>query len=134
MVSQNIEDYLETIFLFIKEKKRPVKTTELARLMNVQPAAVTSMAKKLSHDGLIHYEPYVGIYLDEDGEEIAKNTLRKHRIIEYFLTEFLNLDLDFAKDEACKIEHVVSDKTIEKLYEFIDKPEKCPHGENINLK
>lgn len=134
MVSQNIEDYLENIFLFIKEKKRPVKTTELAKLMNVQPAAVTSMAKKLSSDGLIHYEPYVGIYLDKMGEEIAKTTLRKHRIIEYFLTEVLELDLEFAKEEACKIEHAISDKTIEKLYEFIDRPEKCPHGKNINLK
>ncbi|AVB75766.1 Iron dependent repressor, metal binding and dimerization domain [Methanococcus maripaludis] len=51
-----------------------------------------------------------------------------------FLTEILGLDLEFAQEEACKIEHAVSDKTIEKLYEFIDRPEKCPHGYKINLK
>ncbi|MBM7408617.1 metal-dependent transcriptional regulator [Methanococcus maripaludis] len=134
MVSQNIEDYLENIFLFIKENKRPVKTTELAKLMKVQPAAVTSMAKKLHGDGLIDYQPYIGINLKDSGEKIAKETIRKHRIIEYFLTEILGLDLEFAQEEACKIEHAVSDKTIEKLYEFIDRPEKCPHGYKINLK
>ncbi|AEF95717.1 metal-dependent transcriptional regulator [Methanotorris igneus] len=131
MPSANMEDYLEKIYLFTKNKNRPIKTTELAKLLNVKPSAITDMAKKMSKEGYIIYEPYVGISLSEEGEKIAKKTLRKHRIIETFLTNFLGMDLDKAYEEACKIEHVVSDETVERLYSFMNKPKTCPHGENI---
>ncbi|MBP2144403.1 DtxR family Mn-dependent transcriptional regulator [Methanococcus voltae] len=131
MISPNIEDYLESIHMFTQKEQRPVKTTELANLLGVKPAAVTGMAKKLSSEGYIIYEPYVGIKLDEKGELIARKILRKHRIIEHFLTDCLDLDLEKACKEACKLEHSMSDETIEKLYEFIKKPKTCPHGEEI---
>ncbi|MDK2789937.1 MAG: DtxR family transcriptional regulator, Mn-dependent transcriptional regulator [Methanothermococcus sp.] len=131
MVSSNIEDYLEKICIFIKKNGRPVRTTELAKILDVKPAAITSMAKKLSNEGYIIYEPYVGIRLDKKGEEIAKKIIRKHRIIETFLTEYLKFDLDYAQEEACKIEHAVSDEVIERLHEFMGRPKKCPHGKDI---
>ncbi|MCS3901945.1 metal-dependent transcriptional regulator [Methanococcus voltae] len=131
MISPNIEDYLESIHMFTQKEHRPVKTTELANILGVKPAAVTGMAKKLSSEGYIIYEPYVGIKLDEKGELIARNILRKHRILEHFLTDYLDIELEKASEEACKLEHAMSDETIEKLYEFIEKPKKCPHGEKI---
>ena len=72
MISSNIEDYLERIHLFIQKHKRPVKTTELAKILNVNPSAITSMAKKLHSEGYVIYEPYVGILLSKKGEEVAK--------------------------------------------------------------
>ncbi|EHP85464.1 metal-dependent transcriptional regulator [Methanotorris formicicus] len=124
MISSNIEDYLERIYIFIQKHKRPVKTTELARILHVNPSAITSMAKKLHSEGYIIYEPYVGIQLTEKGEEIAKKVIRKHRIIEDFLKEFLKLDEKKATEEACKIEHAISEETVEKLYDFMIKIKK----------
>ncbi|MBP2173135.1 metal-dependent transcriptional regulator [Methanococcus voltae] len=131
MVSPNIEDYLEHIHIFTRKEQRPVKTTELANLLGVKPAAVTGMAKKLSSEGYIIYEPYVGIKLDEKGELIARKILRKHLIIEHFLVDCLGVDLKDACNEACKLEHSMSDDTIERLYVYMKKPATCPHGEKI---
>ncbi|WP_292459725.1 metal-dependent transcriptional regulator [Methanothermococcus sp.] len=121
MLSSNIEDYLERIYIFIQKNKRPVKTTELAKILNVNPSAITSMAKKLHAEGYVVYEPYVGILLSKKGEEVAKKTIRKHRIIESFLKNCLGIDAHKSSEEACKMEHVISEETIEKLYEFMNK-------------
>ena len=124
MVSSNIEDYLENIYLFVQKHKRPIKTTELANMLNVNPSAITSMAKKLHSEGYVIYEPYVGIILSEKGEIIAKKTLRKHDIIEEFLRDYLNIDAKKSSEEACKLEHAISEETVEKLYEFMNKLKK----------
>ena len=124
MVSSNIEDYLENIYLFVKRYKRPIKTTELANILNVNPSAITSMAKKLHSEGYVIYEPYVGIMLSEKGKDIAKRTLRKHIILEEFLKTYLKVDAKKSSEEACKLEHAVSEETIEKLYEFMNKLKK----------
>ncbi|WP_421077826.1 metal-dependent transcriptional regulator [Methanothermococcus sp. Ax23] len=130
MISSNIEDYLERIYLFIQKHKRPVKTTELAKILNVNPSAITSMAKKLHSEGYVIYEPYVGILLSKKGEEVAKKTIRKHRIIETFLRDCLGMDADKSSEEACRIEHAISEETIEKLYEFINKLKSKKGNEN----
>jgi DtxR family Mn-dependent transcriptional regulator len=124
MISSNIEDYLEKIYLFIQKHDRPVRTTELAQLLNINPSAITSMAKKLHSKGYILYEPYIGIRLTEKGEKVAKKIIRKHELIELFLRDYLKLDGKKASEEACKIEHVISDETIEKLYDYMNKSKK----------
>ncbi|UXM85044.1 metal-dependent transcriptional regulator [Methanococcus aeolicus] len=124
MISSNIEDYLETIYLFIKKNDRPIRTTELAQLLNINPSAITSMAKKLHSKGYILYEPYIGIRLTEKGKEVAKKIIRKHKIIESFLRDYLKLDEKKASEEACKIEHVISDETIAKLYDYMNESKK----------
>ncbi|ABR57048.1 iron dependent repressor [Methanococcus aeolicus Nankai-3] len=124
MISSNIEDYLETIYLFIKKNDRPIRTTELAQLLNINPSAITSMAKKLHSKEYILYEPYIGIRLTEKGKEVAKKIIRKHKIIESFLRDYLKLDEKKASEEACKIEHVISDETITKLYNYMNESKK----------
>ncbi|AEH07460.1 metal-dependent transcriptional regulator [Methanothermococcus okinawensis] len=130
MVSSNIEDYLEQIYLFIQKNKRPIKTTELAKILNVNPSAITSMAKKLHSEGYVIYEPYVGILLTKKGEDVAKKTIRKHRIIETFLKDYLGVDKNIASEEACKMEHTVSEDTIDKLYNFMNKLRKEKEEQN----
>ncbi|XRP96574.1 metal-dependent transcriptional regulator [Methanocaldococcus sp. 16A] len=120
-MSQSIEDYLERIYLFTKENNRPIKTTELAKLLNIKPSAVTNMAKKLHKLGYINYEPYIGISLTEKGLEEAKKILDKHKTIKTFLVEFLALDEKTASEEACKLEHAMSDEVLERLKNFIEK-------------
>ncbi|XRO75144.1 metal-dependent transcriptional regulator [Methanocaldococcus sp. 28A] len=120
-MSQSIEDYLERIYLFTKENNRPIKTTELAKLLNIKPSAVTNMAKKLHKLGYINYEPYIGLSLTEKGIEKAKKILDKHKTIKIFLVEFLGLDEKTASEEACKLEHAMSDEVLERLKIFIEK-------------
>lgn len=83
-MSQSIEDYLERIYLFIKENNRPIKTTELAKLLNIKPSAVTNMAKKLHRLGYVNYEPYIGITLTEKGIEEAKKYWTNIKQLKYF--------------------------------------------------
>jgi len=120
-MSQSIEDYLERIYLFTKENNRPIKTTELAKLLNIKPSAVTNMAKKLHKLGYIDYKPYIGISLTEKGIEEAKKILDKHKTIKTFLVEFLGLDEKTASEEACKLEHALSDEVLGRLKIFIEK-------------
>ena len=120
-MSKSIEDYLEKIYLFIKENNRPIKTTELAKLLDIKPSAVTNMAKKLQELGYVNYEPYVGITLTEKGEEKAKKVWDKHKTIKMFLVECLELDEKTASEEACRLEHVLSNGTLERLKIFMEK-------------
>ena len=120
-MSQSVEDYLERIYLFIKENNRPIKTTELAKLLNIKPSAVTNMAKKLHKLGYVNYEPYIGITLTEKGIKEAEKILDKHRTIKMFLVECLGLDEKTASEEACKLEHALSDEILERLKIFMEK-------------
>ncbi|ACV24587.1 metal-dependent transcriptional regulator [Methanocaldococcus fervens] len=120
-MTQSIEDYLEKIYLFTKENNRPIKTTELAKLLDIKPSAVTNMAKKLQELGYVNYEPYVGITLTEKGEDKAKEVWDKHKTLRIFLEKFLGLDEKTASEEACKLEHALSDKTLKKLKDFMEK-------------
>ncbi|ACX72606.1 MAG: metal-dependent transcriptional regulator [Methanococci archaeon] len=119
-MSQSVEDYLERIYLFVKENNRPVKTTELAKLLNIKPSAVTNMAKRLHKLGYVYYEPYIGITLTEKGMKKAEKIFEKHKTIKLFLTEFLGLDEETASEEACKLEHALSDEILKRLKEFME--------------
>ncbi|MEO2116958.1 MAG: metal-dependent transcriptional regulator [Methanocaldococcus sp.] len=120
-MTQSIEDYLEKIYLFTKKNNRPIKTTELAKLLNIKPSAVTNMAKKLQELGYVNYEPYIGITLTEKGKNRAKKVWDKHETLKTFLIEFLGLDEKTASEEACKLEHAISEKTLKKLKDFMER-------------
>ncbi|HIP16918.1 MAG TPA: metal-dependent transcriptional regulator [Methanothermococcus okinawensis] len=118
-MSESIENFLEKIYLFSKDKNRPIKTTELAKLLNIKPSAVTNMAKKLHKLNYVIYEPYVGITLTTKGIKRAKTILDKHSTIKVFLTECLGLNNERANEEACKLEHALSDDTLQRLKHFM---------------
>ncbi|HIQ32061.1 MAG TPA: metal-dependent transcriptional regulator [Methanothermococcus okinawensis] len=124
-MSESIEDFLEKVYIFTRDKNRPVKTTELAKLLNIKPPAITNMAKKLHKLGYVEYEPYIGIRLTEKGMEKAKIIMEKHRTIEKFLVECLGLDKEVAYREACKLEHAMSDKVFKRFKKFVEEYVKC---------
>jgi DtxR family Mn-dependent transcriptional regulator len=128
--SRSIEEYLEAIYkLSIKE--RPVKTTKIAELLGVAPASVTEMIKKLSELGYIEYIPYKGVVLTKDGMKIGEKVTRRHRLIEVFLRRILNIKRESIHDEACEMEHSLSDATEKSLCRFLGQPARCPDGEVI---
>jgi len=106
-VSSEVEEYLETIYR-LKEKGKDAKTSEVAEELGVSSPSVSEMFKKLASEGLIKYNRYKGASLTKNGEEIGSGILRKHRLIEKFLM-LLGVKRKI-HDEACALEHAVSDE------------------------
>ncbi|RPI18284.1 MAG: metal-dependent transcriptional regulator [Ignavibacteriae bacterium] len=128
--SKSKEDYLKYIFLLQSEDKK-VTTSALAGKLNISPASVSEMVAKLSKEGLIKNTPYHGFQLTKQGEKIAVNLVRKHRLIEVFLQEHLKYRWEEVHNEAEKLEHVCSDVFIDKLEEYLNFPKFDPHGDPI---
>lgn len=121
------EDYLSTIYKF-RDDGGEIKPNLIAESLSISNAAVTDMLRKLSTDGLVIYKKYKGIKLTVEGENYAKNMVRRHRIWETFLNQVLGISWDKVHDEAEKLEHSSSDELINKIEEYLDFPESDPHG------
>jgi len=113
-----LEDYLEAIYL-IKKTKKIVKVKDIAIALKIKLPSVTEMIRKLSRKGLVKYEKYGYIELTKKGELLARKIYKKHEILFNFLTKFLGLDKKTALQDACKMEHGLSKKTLNKLIKFI---------------
>lgn len=125
MKSESVEEYLEAIYKF-NEKGEAAKTTELAEKLNVSPPSVTEMIKKFANEGLIEYEPYKGAILTGKGMALAQKVVRKHRLLERFLQDFLGLKREKVHEEACKLEHSLSDEASAALCKVLNVPKTCP--------
>lgn len=121
------EDYLSAIYKFRNEDGE-IKPNLIADTLDISNAAVTDMLRKLSTDGLVVYKKYKGIKLTVEGENYAKNMVRRHRIWETFLNRILGMPWDKVHDEAEKLEHSSSDELINRIEEYLDYPETDPHG------
>jgi DtxR family Mn-dependent transcriptional regulator len=120
MLSENVEEYLEAICRLAERGVRPT-TTHIARELRVSPPSVSEMLKRLDGMGFLKYEPYRGARLTPKGKTIGKHMLKKHRLIERFLAG-IGLSGRKIHQEACKLEHSVSDD-LEKLIEKeMEKP------------
>ncbi len=119
-LSQSSEDYLETIYI-IKEKQGNIRIKDIAKHLNVKLPSVTFAIKKLAKKNLVIYEKYGLVKLTKKGEEIAKNTYKKHKTLSEFFIKILKIDEKTASKEACKMEHGLSKKTLNKLILFINK-------------
>ena len=141
MPSLTVENYLKAALqITLKSKRESVSTGELAENLGVSPGTVSSMLKSLAEskteDGelrppLVNYKPYEGISLTEEGRRIALRMLRRHRLIELFLAQTLDLSWDQVHEEAENMEHAVSDILIDRIDEFLGRPECDPHGDPI---
>ena len=125
------ENYLKAIFKLSGELGRSVSTNDLAEELNSKASSVTDMLKKLHEKKWIKYQPYKGATLNRKGRLIAANVVRKHRLWEVFLVEKLNFKWDEIHDLAEQLEHIVDDKLIQRLDEFLGFPEVDPHGDPI---
>lgn len=132
---QNIskEDYLSAIYKF-KDENGETKAKKIAEKLGISNAAVTDMLKKLSKDKFIKYQKYKGISLTQNGEEYARNIVRRHRIWEVFLHQIVGMPWDKVHDEAHNLEHSASDNLINRMEEMLDFPEYDPHGDPIPSK
>jgi DtxR family Mn-dependent transcriptional regulator len=130
-ITESIEEYTEGIWRLERETQT-VGTGEIAQYMNVAPASVTMMLKRLAELGLVEHLPYQGVRCTEKGELLAVNLLRKHRLLERLLVDFLELPWDGVHDLACKLEHYISMEVADRIERAMNYPTTCPHGNSID--
>lgn len=121
-ISSNMEDYLETIHL-LEQERRTVRIKDIAREMRITMPSVSSAVKNLENQGLVTHSRYDSVELTQKGAQIAEAVYKRHRVIKYFLSEVLGLASDIAEKDACRIEHNISEETLDKLIQFIGKME-----------
>jgi DtxR family Mn-dependent transcriptional regulator len=122
---KSYEDYLKTVYE-LSRNGNAVSTTEISRALDVAPASVTEMLKKLSEKGYIEYSPYHGTMLTSGGRRIAEKMARKHRLLERFLYDVLKIDKVRVHSQACEMEHSLSDDAEESLCRLLKHPDYCP--------
>lgn len=130
MSSQSIEDYIKAIFQISRGDAR-VQTSAIAERLDLRPASVSNMMRRLTKLGLVEHEPYRGVKLTEDGDHLARRMIRRHRLIERFLSEYLGYPWDAVHAEAEKLEHAVSQRFVEALDRLLQNPGTDPHGAPI---
>lgn len=125
-LTENVEMYLKYIFLLSQRNGGPAKTGEISHYLKVAPSSVTEMLERLKDDDLVRYRKYHGATLTRPGREVAVRILKRHCTMEYFLVQALRVPEGRFHDEACEMEHVLSDDTARRLRRLIDQPETCP--------
>ena len=132
--SSTVENYLKAIYLGVSAlspNQRLLPMGQLASALGVAPGTATTMVKTLAESGLAEYEPYSGVTLTPAGERLAALVLRRHRLIELFLVQVMGFRWDEVHDEAEQLEHVVSERLIDRMDEMLGRPEADPHGDPI---
>jgi DtxR family Mn-dependent transcriptional regulator len=104
---------------------------QVASALGVTPGTATTMVKALAESGLAEYEPYSGVRLTASGEKLAGLVLRRHRLVEAFLVQVMGMSWAEVHDDAEQLEHVVSDRLIDRIDEMLGRPTHDPHGDPI---
>ena len=131
MLSIIIENYLKSIFHLTQNENNRITTTELAKYMNVKSASITDMMQRLEGMDLVDYKKYQGVILTNLGRKRAIDLVRKHRLWEVFLVEKLQFNWSEVHIVAEQLEHIHSDKLIDKVENFLGNPKWDPHGDPI---
>ncbi|MDR6969056.1 DtxR family Mn-dependent transcriptional regulator [Flavobacterium arsenatis] len=125
------ENYLKAIYHLSLFQKKGVNTNAIAKMIDSKASSVTDMIKKLAEKNLVKYQKYQGVSLTAEGLLEAKMIVRKHRLWEVFLVEKLDFSWDEVHDVAEELEHINSEKLINKLDAFLGFPTEDPHGDPI---
>ncbi len=129
-LSGPVEDYLKAIY-DLELVGAPASTNDIADRLAISPASVSGMVRRLADQGLITHEPYRGVRLTGDGRRAALRTLRRHRILECYLTEVLGYPWDRVHAEAERLEHAASEELVERMAAALGDPVQDPHGAPI---
>ena len=129
-LSRSVEDYLKAIY-GLSQGEDSASTSSIAETLDVQPASVTGMIKRLAESGLLQHVPYRGVRLTEAGQREALRVLRRHRILETYLCERLGYPWDDVHSEAEHLEHAASEELIERMADALGFPSHDPHGAPI---
>ncbi len=124
-ISENIEEYLEVLYKF-GSRSDFVSTTTLSKELKIAPGSVTQMLKKLEDLGYIEYTPYKGAVLTDNGMKTSQKITRKHRILERFLKDVLKIKDENIHNQACEMEHSLSDEAERALCYMLNHPDTCP--------
>ena len=129
-LTPSVEDYLKAIYRLSREGG-PASTSDIAAALGLSAPSVSGMIKRLSEQGLLEHVPYRGVELTAAGRLSALRILRRHRLIESYLVEFLGYSWDSVHEEAERLEHAVSDRLIERIADALGNPQFDPHGDPI---
>lgn len=129
-LTRSVEDYLKAIYR-LSPQGRAASTSEIAQRLELSPASVSGMVKRLSEQGLLEHVPYRGVQLTAEGRRAALRMLRRHRLIEAYLVAFLGYTWDTVHEEAERLEHAVSDTLVERMAAVLGNPAVDPHGDPI---
>src|SRR3954468_192019 len=132
--SSTVENYLKAIHhgqSVLPKGQRLLPMGHIAAAVSVTPGTATTMVKALAESGLAEYEPYSGVRLTAAGEKLAGLVLRRHRLVELFLVQVMGMSWDEVHDDAEQLEHVVSDRLIDRIDEMLGRPTHDPHGDPI---
>jgi DtxR family Mn-dependent transcriptional regulator len=125
-----VEDYLKSIY-HLTSQGGFATTSDIAGMLEIAPPSVSGMMKRLSETGLIEHVPYRGVQLTAQGRRAALQMIRRHRILEVYLTQQLGYDWGDVHDEAERLEHAVSEKLIDRMAGALGDPRYDPHGAPI---
>jgi len=129
-LSRSVEDYLKAIYALSKSGE-VASTSAIADALEVQPASVTGMVKRLAESGFLQHAPYRGVQLTPSGAREALRILRRHRVLETYLTERLGYSWEDVHEEAERLEHAASEDLVERMAEALGNPSHDPHGAPI---
>jgi DtxR family Mn-dependent transcriptional regulator len=132
--SSTVENYLKAIHQgqsSLAPDQRLVPMGQVASALGVTPGTATTMVKALAESGLADYEPYSGVRLSAAGEKLAGLVLRRHRLVELFLVQVMGMSWADVHDDAEQLEHVVSERLIDRIDEMLGRPTHDPHGDPI---
>ncbi len=130
-LTESIEEYTEGIYR-LQEELAEVSTGDIAKYMNVSPASATTMLRRLVEMGLATHTPYQGVRLTQKGEALSIALLRKHRLVERMLVDFLELPWEDVHELACKLEHYLSEDVTDRIAKALGYPKTCPHGNPVD--
>jgi DtxR family Mn-dependent transcriptional regulator len=129
LLSESLEDYLETIYKLVRDRK-VARVKEIAQARGVKMASVSTAMHRLSEMGFIHYNQREFIELTPEGEEMARRTMSRHELLVRFFSEILTVSLENAERDACSVEHALSDESVDRMVRFFEFLKRCPKGDN----
>ena len=129
--SEAVEDYAKALHALSTRSDGPVSTSALAERLGVSPGSVTAMLKRMDEFGLVDHLPYHGARLTAEGEKVALEVIRHHRLLESYLAEVLGMPWDRVHDEAEVLEHYISEELEERIASALGDPVRDPHGDPI---
>lgn len=119
-MTASLEDYLEAV-LMLSQSNSEVRLTDIAAMLNVSKPSANRAVNTLKQNGFLSHETYGAITLTPEGETYAASVLHRHKLLKHFLNDTLGVNEATAEEDACKMEHVMSAETIEKLYDYLER-------------
>ena len=124
------QDYLKALYL-LRGDQRPVPTRDLAQRLGISSPSVSEMVTRLTAQGLVEHDRYRGQQLTRQGRKVALELVRHHRLLEMFLVQVLGYTWDEVHEEAERLEHVISERMEQRIFELLGRPQLDPHGHAI---